>query len=107
MFCNLFFFVCDFSRPPHYGNNQQGLSEGSTVSSGLHVPLNEAEEGSPRSFDCDWVTDQIEELWLWHRRLGHPSFSVIKKLMPTLFFSTDESKLHCESCVLAKSHRTS
>ena len=53
------------------------------------------------------VTNQVEELWLWHRRLGHPSFSVMKKSMPSLFLGIDESKLHCESCVLAKSHRTS
>ncbi|XP_024185099.1 uncharacterized protein LOC112189935 [Rosa chinensis] len=53
------------------------------------------------------VTNRVEELWLWHRRLGHPSFSVMKKSMPSLFLGIDESKLHCESCVLAKSHRTS
>ncbi|PRQ48694.1 putative RNA-directed DNA polymerase [Rosa chinensis] len=40
------------------------------------------------------VTNQVEELWLWHRRLGHPSFSVMKKSMPSLFLGIDESKLH-------------
>ncbi|XP_024158807.1 uncharacterized mitochondrial protein AtMg00810-like [Rosa chinensis] len=40
--------------PPHQGNNRQGLSEGSTISYGLHVRWNEAEEGSPSSFDFDW-----------------------------------------------------
>ncbi|XP_062001996.1 uncharacterized protein LOC133719830 isoform X1 [Rosa rugosa] len=40
--------------PPHQGNNRQGLSEGSTIPSGLHVCRNEAGEGSPSSFDFDW-----------------------------------------------------
>ncbi|CAL2259674.1 unnamed protein product [Prunus armeniaca] len=33
-----------------------------------------------------------QQLWLWHRRLGHPS--------------CDESSFKCETCVMAKSHRT-
>ena len=52
-------------------------------------------------------SDRLNELWLWHRRLGHPAFSVMKKLMPSLFLGIKESSLHCETCVLAKSHRVS
>ncbi|XP_062001997.1 uncharacterized protein LOC133719830 isoform X2 [Rosa rugosa] len=44
----------NFAGPPHQGNNRQGLSEGSTIPSGLHVCRNEAGEGSPSSFDFDW-----------------------------------------------------
>lgn len=47
------------------------------------------------------------EIWLWHRRLGHPSFHTMKKLMPSLFIAMNVSAFHCETCVLAKSHRVS
>ncbi|PRQ17544.1 putative RNA-directed DNA polymerase [Rosa chinensis] len=50
-------------------------------------------------------SDKLSEVWLWHRRLGHPSFSLMKKYMPTLFIGVNESVLRCETCVLAKSHR--
>nr|XP_011465358.1 PREDICTED: uncharacterized protein LOC105351732 [Fragaria vesca subsp. vesca] len=52
-------------------------------------------------------SDRLSELWLWHRRLGHPSFGVMKKSMPSLFLGIHESILHCETCALAKSHRSS
>ena len=47
------------------------------------------------------------EIWLWHRHLGHPSFHTMKKLMPSLFIAMNVSDFHCETCVLAKSHRVS
>ncbi|XP_062009190.1 putative F-box protein At3g52320 isoform X2 [Rosa rugosa] len=50
-------------------------------------------------------SDKLSEIWLWNRRLGHSSFSLMRKTMPTLFIGVDESVLHCETCVLAKSHR--
>nr|GEU35840.1 putative ribonuclease H-like domain-containing protein [Tanacetum cinerariifolium] len=43
------------------------------------------------------------EAWLWHRRLGHPSNGYLHVLFPKLFPSN--CKTHCETCVLAKSHR--
>ncbi|XP_035838498.1 uncharacterized protein LOC110908724 isoform X1 [Helianthus annuus] len=43
------------------------------------------------------------EAWLWHRRLGHPSAGYLHLLLPTLFPSN--SKLDCETCALAKSHK--
>ena len=52
-------------------------------------------------------SNRLSELWLWHRRLGHPSFRVMKKSMPSLFLGISESTLHCETCALAKSHRSS
>ncbi|CAL9025054.1 unnamed protein product [Prunus brigantina] len=45
-----------------------------------------------------------QQLWLWHRRLGHPSFGYLKHLFPSLFRSCDESSFKCETCVMAKSH---
>lgn len=46
-----------------------------------------------------------KEIWLWHRRLGHPSFSYLKKLFPSLFHKCNISDFLCETCVMAKSHR--
>ncbi|KAJ0466424.1 putative RNA-directed DNA polymerase [Helianthus annuus] len=45
------------------------------------------------------------EAWLWHRRLGHPSSGYLHLLFPKLFPSN--SKINCETCILAKSHRKS
>ncbi|KAJ9559500.1 hypothetical protein OSB04_004660 [Centaurea solstitialis] len=43
------------------------------------------------------------EAWLWHRRLGHPSLGYLQMLFPKRFSSNYKS--HCDTCVLAKSHR--
>ena len=45
-----------------------------------------------------------KEIWLWHRRLGHPSFSYLKKLFPSLFHKCNISNFLCETYVKAKSH---
>ncbi|XP_071731015.1 uncharacterized protein [Rutidosis leptorrhynchoides] len=44
------------------------------------------------------------EAWLWHRRLGHPSVGYLRFLFPSLFPSN--VNLNCETCILAKSHRS-
>lgn len=46
------------------------------------------------------------QLWLWHRRLGHPSFGYLKMLFPSLFLNKSTC-MKCETCVLAKNHRVS
>lgn len=46
-------------------------------------------------------------VWLWHRRLGHLSFSYLRKLQPHLFLRVHDSKFKCHICELAKSHRIS
>ena len=46
-------------------------------------------------------------IWLWHRRLGHLSFSYLKKLQPQLFSGLNDREFHCDTCELAKSHRIS
>ena len=56
------------------------------------------------STSSTFVYDQV---MLWHRRLGHPSFSYLKHLFPELFKGIDCSKFHCEACHLAKDHRVS
>ena len=47
------------------------------------------------------------QIWLWHYRLGHPSFSYMKYLFPELFLNLNYSDFKCETCILAKSHRVS
>jgi transposase InsO family protein len=47
----------------------------------------------------------LEKVWQWHRRLGHPSFGYMKKLLPNFFNNLDASSLVCETCIKAKSHR--
>ena len=47
------------------------------------------------------------KLWLLHCRLGHPSFSVLKVMFPSLFDNLKPEMLHCEVCQLAKHHRVS
>ncbi|CAL9028855.1 unnamed protein product [Prunus brigantina] len=46
-----------------------------------------------------------QQIWLWHRRLGHPSFSYMKHLIPDLFSGFKDSDFTCDTCILAKSHR--
>jgi GAG-pre-integrase domain len=45
------------------------------------------------------------KIWTWHRRLGHPSFSYLNKLLPSLFADSKISDFQCEICIKAKSHR--
>ena len=47
------------------------------------------------------------ELWLWHRRLGHPSFTYMKHLFPDLFSQLEKFDFQFETWILAKSHRVS
>ncbi|CAL2251993.1 unnamed protein product [Prunus armeniaca] len=46
-----------------------------------------------------------QQIWLWHHRLGHPSFSYMKHLIPDLFLGFKDSVFTCDTCILAKSHR--
>jgi transposase InsO family protein len=56
---------------------------------------------------ADSDSKRISKIWMWHKRLGHPSFSYMSKLLPSLFSDFDISTLHCETCIQAKSHRVS
>ncbi|KAK3006834.1 hypothetical protein RJ639_015528 [Escallonia herrerae] len=51
------------------------------------------------------TNDKERQIWLWHYRLGHPSFLYLKHLFPSLFSDSHESLFRCETCILAKSHR--
>ncbi|KAJ9561968.1 hypothetical protein OSB04_007128 [Centaurea solstitialis] len=45
--------------------------------------------------------------WLWHRRLGHLSFSYLRRLKPNLFLNVTDSDFKCGTCELAKNQRIS
>lgn len=36
------------------------------------------------------------EIMLWHRRLGHPIFSYLRRLFPSLFENKDITSFDCE-----------
>ena len=42
----------------------------------------------------------------WHRRLGHPSFGILEKKIPSLVKHCTRSKFFCEACELAKHKRS-
>ena len=48
-------------------------------------------------------SSSLHDFFLWHCRLGHPSFVKLKETLPWL----NLSEFHCESCELGKHHRSS
>ena len=48
-----------------------------------------------------------EKIQLYHCRMGHPSFQVVKAIFPSLFKNLNVGSLHCEVCELAKHKRVS
>ncbi|CAL9013295.1 unnamed protein product [Prunus brigantina] len=62
---------------------------------------------SPTVHALQSATDSSRDVWLWHKRLGHPSFIYLQKLFPSLLSSVDLSQFKCEICELAKHHRVS
>ena len=58
------------------------------------------------SFMSESVLSEKEKIFLFHCRLGHPSFGVIKVLFPSLFNKVDIESLHCDVCEFAKHERS-
>ena len=54
----------------------------------------------------DNMLKQKEEIWLWNIWLGHPSFGYLRRLFPSLFTGCNLSDFVCDTCVMAKSHRS-
>ena len=52
-------------------------------------------------------TSVLDQIIIWHNRLGHPSFAYLKKMLPQLFNNIESSQIVCEHCILAKSHKSS
>lgn len=68
---------------------------------------NEALNSLPRSFISESVMSSEERIWLYHRRLGHPSFQIVKIMFPLLFKGLTVESFHCNDCELAKHRRVS
>ena len=47
----------------------------------------------------------LDEIRLWHWRLGQPNFPYLKRLFPSLFKNINMSQFNCEVCELAKHQR--
>ena len=48
------------------------------------------------------IDSMTGDIMLWHRRLGHPSFGLLKYLFPSLVFNKTVSTFRCEDCELGK-----
>ena len=62
---------------------------------------NRTENNLPRSFISEIVSNKAK-IWLHHRRLGHPSFNVLKILFLLLFKGIDVESLYCDICEFVK-----
>ena len=73
---------------------------------GLYFLLpNEVESGGvPRSANHSLRETLPREAWLWHQRLGHPSFYLLRYLFP-LLNNQNVFEIFCETCELGKHHR--
>ena len=54
-----------------------------------------------------WVSSKERQIWLWHRRLGHPPFGYLQHLFPDLFLHLLNVDFKCNTCIMVKSHRIS
>ena len=58
----------------------------------------------PLSFLFESSSSNKDQIWLYHFRLGHPSFNVLKVMFPLLFKNIDVDTFHCDVREFAK-HR--
>ena len=70
----------------------------------LENGLQQSDDGALVQVMGDNMLKQKEEIWLWHTRLGHPSFGYLRRLFPSLFTGCNLSDFVCDACVIAKSH---
>ena len=49
--------------------------------------------------------NNVDEIMLWHFRLGHPNFVYLGKIFPKLFINKKPNSFHCEICQFAKHTR--
>jgi transposase InsO family protein len=74
-----------------------------TRRNGLYY-LDELTTGSNFVVRGDYISNR-EQIWLWHRRLGHPSFGYMEKLLPNMLLNLDPKNFSCETYIKSKSHR--
>ena len=45
------------------------------------------------------------QIWLQHKRLGHPPFSLMRSMFPSLFLKQSVESFKCDICQFSKHHR--
>ena len=53
------------------------------------------EDSLSTSFLSKSIMSNKNNIWLYHRRLGHTSFNVLKLMFPSLFKGFDLESFHC------------
>ena len=100
--CGVFFFPhhcvfqdLDTSRRIGLGRkNRRGIYE---------LVADSPSTGLQALFALSASSSSLHDSFMWHCRLGHPSFVKLKETLPWLHLS----EFHCESCELGKHHRSS
>lgn len=92
----------DLGKKIGYAREWDGLNYLETPSQSIIV-----KDKLPHSFVSESCSSNKEKVWLYHRRLGHPSFRVINILFPSLLKGLEVEIFHCEVCELAKHKRVS
>ena len=65
------------------------------------------EDSLSTSFLSESIMSNKNNIWLYHRCLGHPSFNVLKSMFPSLFKGFDLESFHCNDCEFVKHKRAS
>ena len=61
--------------------------------------------GQTQVASCSVISIPVkDDIMLWHNMLGHPSFSNLKQLFPTLFKNLNPLIFQCKVCQLSKHH---
>ncbi|KAA3466546.1 Cysteine-rich RLK (RECEPTOR-like protein kinase) 8 [Gossypium australe] len=61
----------------------------------------------PWVFKSFTALNTVDNVMLWHFRLGHPSFQYLAKLFPDLFINKRPNSFSCKVCSLAKHTKSS
>ena len=64
--------------------------------------LRNTKDPIPLSLLSESSLSNKHKIWLYHLRLGHPPFSILKLMFPGLFDGVDLHIFHCDVCELAK-----
>nr|KYP52272.1 hypothetical protein KK1_025876 [Cajanus cajan] len=76
---------------------------------GLYLFEDDKDMGRHSQSSCPYssLISKENEVILWHYMLDHPSFNYMKHLFPNWFNKNNLSSFTCETCQLAKHHRSS
>lgn len=69
------------------------IGNGSLRDSRFYLDCQPTQARLPQAYHTVWTGDSAKKIWLWHQRLGHPSFL----LFPSLVLHNPISKFQCET----------